>query len=239
MRRLAVLGLCLCIFPYCALTAFAEDTTTSTAPQNDAVISVSVPSAHTLTVTAPDGVTVTLDGVAGNNFNVERLSEPTLAVNIPDGQEIVKIVLNGEDVTDKFANGQYKLPPVYENLALEVETKAAAEPTTSTTEPTTSTTEPTTSSTTDSTTSSTTTSESSSTTSSETTSSSKPDSSTSSTTTSSNSGGTNNSNDNKTYPNNDSPNTGDVMAVSIGVPAFFLGVAFLMVLLKKRNKDEE
>ena len=204
MRRLAVLGLCLCLFPYCALTAFAEDTT-STAPQNDAVISVSVPSAHTLTVTAPEVVTVTLDGVSGNKFSVERLSEPTLAVNIPDGQEIVKIVLNGEDVTDKFANGRYKLPPVYENLALEVETRSV--------KPTTSTTEPTTSSTTDSTTSSTTTSESSSTTS--------------------------DSNSQKTYPNNDSPNTGDAMAVGIGVPAFFLGVAFLMVLLKKRNKDEE
>ena len=204
MRRLAVLGICLCLFPYCALTAFAEDTT-STSPQNDAVISVSVPSAHTLTVTAPEVVTVTLDGVSGNKFSVERLSEPTLAVNIPDGQEIVKIVLNGEDVTDKFANGRYKLPPVYENLALEVETRSV--------EPTTSTTEPTTSSTTDSTTSSTTTSESSSTTS--------------------------DSNSQKTYPNNDSPNTGDAMAVGIGVPAFFLGVAFLMVLLKKRNKDEE
>ena len=192
MRRLAVLGLCLCIFPYCALTAFAEDTTTSTAPQNDAVISVSVPSAHTLTVTAPEVVTVTLDGVSGNHFSIDRLSEPTLAVNIPDGQEIVKIVLNGEDVTDKFANGRYKLPPVYENLALEVETRSV--------EPTTSTTEPTTSSTTDS---------------------------------------TSNSNTQKTYPNNDSPNTGDAMAVGIGVPAFFLGVALLMVLLKKRNKDEE
>ena len=146
-----------------------------------------------------------------------------------------QILWNGEDVTDKFANCRYKLPPVYENLALKVETKAAAEPTTSTTEPTTSTTEPTTSSSTDST-SSTTTSESSSTTSSD---SSKTDSSASSTTTSSNSGGTSNSNDNKTYPNNDSPNTGDAMAVGIGAPAFFLGVAFLMVLLKKRNKDEE
>ena len=205
MRRIAVLGLCLCLFPYCAMTAFAEDTTTLAATQNDAVISVSVPYAHTLTVTAPDGVTATLDGVSGNNFSVERLSEPTLAVNIPDGQEIVKIMLNGEDVTDKFVNRRYKLPPVYENLALEVETRSV--------EPTTSTTEPTTSSTTDSTTSSTTTSESSSTTS--------------------------DSNSQKTYPNNDSPNTGDAMAVGIGVPAFFLGVAFLMVLLKKRNKDEE
>lgn len=200
---------------------------------NNAVIEVSVPFEHTLTVTAPDGVTVTLDGVSGNNFSVERLSEPTLVVSVPDGQEIVKIVLNGEDVTDKFANGRYKMPPVYENLALEVETRSV--------EPTTSTIEPTTSSTTDSTTSSTTTSESSSTTSSDTTSSSKPDSSTSSTTpsTTSSSGGTSNSNTQKTYPNNDSPNTGDAMAVGIGVPAFFLGVAFLMVLLKKRNKDEE
>ena len=205
MRRIAVLGLCLCLFPYCAMTAFAEDTTTLAATQNDAVISVSVPYAHTLTVTAPDGVTATLDGVSGNNFSVERLSEPTLAVNIPDGQEIVKIMLNGEDVTDKFVNRRYKLPPVYENLALEVETRSV--------EPTTSTTEPTTSSTTDSTTSSTTTSESSSTTS--------------------------DSNSQKTYPDNDSPNTGDAMTVGIGVPAFFLGVAFLMVLLKKRNKDEE
>ena len=231
MKRIAVLGLCLCLFPYCAMTAFAEDTAP---PNNNAVIEVSVPSEHTLTVIAPDGVTVFLNGKSGNTFNVERLSEPTIEVKTPDGQEIVKVVLNGEDITDKLVGGQYKLPPVYENLTLEVETKAASEPTTSTTEPTTS-------SSTDST-SSTTTSESSSTTSSDSSktdsSSSKTDSSASSTTTSSN-GGTSNSDTNKTYPNNDSPNTGDVMAVSIGVPAFFLGVAFLMVLLKKRDKDEE
>ena len=206
MKRIAVLGLCLCIFPYCAMTAFAEDTPP---PNNNAVIEVSVPSEHTLTVIAPDGVTVFLNGKSGVIFNVERLSEPMIEVKAPDGQDIVKITLSGEDMTSKLVGGQYKLPPVYENLALEVETKAAA-PTTSTTEQTTSTTNSTTSSTTTSEGTSPTTSDSSTSSGNPTTSRStdtRPDNSQSSTTSSQD---TATPADSKTYPNNDSPNTGDM-----------------------------
>ena len=228
MKRLAAALMCLCLFSYCPIIANAEETSSA----DGAVISVTVPESHTLTVEAPDNVEVLVNGNKGAVFNIERLSEPTIEIKAHDDEEIVKVTLNGENISDKLVNGQYKLPPVYENLTLEVETKAQE----------TTPTEPTTQSTTDSDTSSTTTSESSSTTSSDSSktdnSSSKTDSSASSTTTSSN-GGTSNSNDNKTYPNNDSPNTGDIMTVSIGIPAFFLGVAFLMVLLKKRNNEDE
>ena len=210
MKRFAVLGLCLCLFPCCAMTAFAKDTTSSTVPTNDAVISVSVPSAHLLTVTAPDDITVLLDGQSSDTFNVERFSEPMLEIKAPDGKEIVKVTLNGEDITDKLNNGQYKLPPVYEGLFLEIETKAAeittAEPTTSTSEPTTeSTTEP-----------------------------SSPTTSTA--TTSNNNGGINNS-DNRTYPNNDSPNTGDMAIGGISL-TMLLGIAMLVVSRKRKDKDE-
>lgn len=124
MKRLATLALCLCLFLCCGMTAFAEETV-STAP---AVISTTVPSDHTLMVIAPDDVTVSLDGKSGNNFSVERLSEPTLEIKAPDGKEIVKVTLNGENITDKLVNGQYKLPPVYEDLVLVVETKSLPEP---------------------------------------------------------------------------------------------------------------
>ncbi len=227
MKRLAVLALCLCLFPYCTMTAFSEETTL-TASADGAVISVSVPNAHTLTVTAPDGVTVSLDGVSGNNFSVERLSEPTIEIKTPDGMEIVKVTLNGEDITDKLVNGEYTLPPVYEDLALEVETKATGTaPAEQTTE---STTEPTESSTTNSETSSTASSETES-------SSSKTDSSSNNTAANSNGGGTSNS-ENKTYPETDSPKTGDTAAVGSITLAILIGLAMIFVTMKRRDKDE-
>ena len=58
-------------------------------------------------------------------FTVERLSQPVIEIKLPDGQEIVKVTLNGEDITDKISNGKYTLPPVYEDKRLVIDTKPA------------------------------------------------------------------------------------------------------------------
>ena len=89
----------------------------------NAAITTTVPNDHTINVTAMGNAEIRINGDKGSTFSVERLSEPTLEIKIPDGEELVKAVLNGEDITDKLANGKYTLPPVYENIKLEVETK--------------------------------------------------------------------------------------------------------------------
>lgn len=124
MKKIAIIMLCFCLLPFCSLTIFAENSTESDF-SNSAVISVIVPESHNLEVSAPDGISVYLDGEENDKFDIPRLSEPTFEIRSKNGEIISKIILNGDDITDKLVNGQYKLPPVYENLFLTVETKAA------------------------------------------------------------------------------------------------------------------
>ncbi|MCH5299935.1 MAG: hypothetical protein J1E56_01350 [Ruminococcus sp.] len=124
MKKIAIIMLCFCLLPFCSLTVFAENSTESDF-SNSAVISVIVPESHNLEVSAPDGISVYLDGEENDKFDIPRLSEPTFEIRSKNGEIISKVILNGDDITDKLVNGQYKLPPVYENLFLTVETKAA------------------------------------------------------------------------------------------------------------------
>ena len=118
MKRLTALLLCILLLSVCSAVAYADNVG----------IGTDVPAAHTVTVNVTGNATVTLDGKTGSTFTVGRLSEPTLLFTPAEGEEIAKIALNGEELTDRFVNGRYKLPPVYEDLTLEVETKAAESP---------------------------------------------------------------------------------------------------------------
>ena len=118
MKKLTALLLCILLLSVCSAVAYADNVG----------IGTDVPDSHTVTVNVTGNATVTLDGKTGSTFTVERLSEPTLLFTPAEGEEIVRIALNGEELTDRFVNGRYKLPPVYEDLTLEVETKAAESP---------------------------------------------------------------------------------------------------------------
>ena len=118
MKKLTALLLCILLLSVCSVVAYADNVG----------IGTYVPDSHTVTVNVTGNATVTLDGKTGSTFTVERLSEPTLLFTPAEGEEIAKIALNGEELTDRFVNGRYKLPPVYEDLTLEVETKAAESP---------------------------------------------------------------------------------------------------------------
>lgn len=121
MKKLTALLLCVLLMFVCSVTVYAETVG----------IDTSVPDTHKITVTVSGNANVTLNGQPGEVFEVERLSEPVLAISAKDGETIVKVTLNGEDITDKLADGKYQLAPVYEDLTLDivVETEAAVEPT--------------------------------------------------------------------------------------------------------------
>ena len=111
MKKLTALLLCILLMSVCSVTAFAETVGIDTV----------VPDTHTVTVNVTGDATATLDGKAGTTFTVDRLSEPVLRFIPADGKQIVKITLNGEDITDKLDGDTYKLAPVYEDMTLDVQ----------------------------------------------------------------------------------------------------------------------
>ena len=138
MKRIAAALLCLCLIAAFPLTALAQNTS-----GGDAHISAKVPDSHKITAAA-DGVEVFVNGTAGKEFTVERLSAPTVTFKPKSGKRISKVMLNGEDITDKITDGSYTLEPVYQDLVITVNTEDYTEPATETPEPTEPTTQPTT-----------------------------------------------------------------------------------------------
>ena len=116
MRKIAAFLLCLCLLSVGSVTAFAKNVS-----QDDeggsAVISVTVPDSHTLTVSASHAQ-VLCGGQWGESFSVERLSEPRMLIRPEDGYKVTKVTLNGEDVTEAVIGGYYTLGPVYEEKEL-------------------------------------------------------------------------------------------------------------------------
>ena len=122
MKKITVWLLCFCIVYVSSVTAFAQ-TISQDGTRSSAVISVTVPDSHTLTVSA-EHAQVLYGGQWDESFSVERLSEPTLLIRPEDGYKVTRVTLNGEDVTAQVQGGYYPMGPVYEEKALVVETKA-------------------------------------------------------------------------------------------------------------------
>lgn len=126
MKKLTALLLCILLMFVCSVTAFAQTVGIDTV----------VPDSHTVTVNITGDATAELDGEAGTTFTVERLSEPVLRFIPADGKQIVKITLNGEDITDKLDGDTYKLAPVYEDMTLDVQVQTEDVPEQPTEKPT-------------------------------------------------------------------------------------------------------
>ena len=119
MKRLTALLLCFLLLCTCSVTAFAaepEDEISTT------VISVTVPDSHKITVTA-DSARVFYEGVSGEEFIVERLSEPRLLIRAESSKVIKSVMINGEDVTEELHGGYLDLAPVYEDKVITVTTE--------------------------------------------------------------------------------------------------------------------
>ena len=116
MKKLTALLLCFLLLCTCSVTAFAaepEDEVTTT------VISVTVPDSHKITVTA-DSARVFYEGVSGEEFIVERLSEPRLLIRAESGKVIKSVMLNDVDVTAELHGGYLDLDAVYEDKEITV-----------------------------------------------------------------------------------------------------------------------
>ena len=129
MKKAAATLLCICIIAVFPLTAFAQ----TTEGDNTSVIKTVVPSKHEISVSA-DGAEVIINGKSATDFEIDRLSEPTITFKPESGKRISQVLLNGEDITAKITDGSYTLPPVYEDIVIAVTTEDYTEPTT---EPTT------------------------------------------------------------------------------------------------------
>lgn len=127
MKKLTALLLCILLMFVCSVTAFAQTVGIDTV----------VPDSHTVTVNVTGDATAELDGKAGTTFTVDRLSEPVLRFIPADGKQIVKITLNGEDITDQLDGDTYKLAPVYEDMTLDVQVQTENVPEQPTEAPTT------------------------------------------------------------------------------------------------------
>lgn len=127
MKKLTALLLCILLMSVCSVTAFAQTVGIDTV----------VPDNHTVTVNVTGDATVELDGKAGTTFTVDRLSEPVLRFIPADGKQIVKIILNDEDITDQLDGDTYKLAPVYEDMTLDVQVQTEDVPEQPTEAPTT------------------------------------------------------------------------------------------------------
>ena len=126
MKKLAAMLLCLSMLSAGALTAYAEeepDTATG-----EATIGTVVPDSHKITITVTGNADVTVNGKEGSEFDVERLSEPVIKITAKDGEKITKVLLNGEDITDKLVDGKLTLDPIYEDKALDIQVETEALP---------------------------------------------------------------------------------------------------------------
>ena len=119
MKRLTALLLCFLLLCTCSMTAFAAE---PEAEETNTVISVTVPDSHKITVTA-ENAKVFYEGVSGEEFIVERLSEPRLLIRAESGKVIKSVMLNGEDVTEELHGGYLDLDAVYEDKVITVTTE--------------------------------------------------------------------------------------------------------------------
>lgn len=124
MKKIVAMLLCFCFLCICPVTVFAR-TVTGTDTGADVIIGVTVPEHHQIIVTA-EHARVSADGQTGNSLTVERLSQPRLLIQPDDGYKIIKVTLNGEDITGSVIGGYYTLTPIYEDKTLMVETVKVA-----------------------------------------------------------------------------------------------------------------
>lgn len=113
MRTLSAVLLCLLLLCAASVTVLAGE---------NATISATVPGSHTLTASG-EGAGVWLEGVSDTSFSLGRLSEPRLLIRPGSGRRITRITLNGKEITR--TGGYFRLPAVFEDQTLLLETEAA------------------------------------------------------------------------------------------------------------------
>lgn len=122
MKKLTALLLCFLLLCICAVPVFGATVTGTEEKEEDVGVSTTVPETHKIAVTA-EGAKVFFEGIDGEEFTVNRLSEPRLLIRAESGKVISSVVLNGEDVTADLHGGYLDLAPIYEDKAIAVTTE--------------------------------------------------------------------------------------------------------------------
>ena len=110
---------------FTTMSVLAADTGSSSNSQS--IISTTVPDSHNIRI-EKSHADVVIEGeedqTEGNmdNFVVDRFAEPKIRITPEEGWKVSKILLNGEDVTERFKDGYLTLEEVCEDLTLVIET---------------------------------------------------------------------------------------------------------------------
>ena len=122
MKKLTALLLCFLLLCICTVPAFAATVLGPEEKEEDVGVSTTVPETHKIAITA-EGAKVFFEGIGGEEFTVNRQSEPRLLIRAESGKVIKSVVLNGEDVTADLHGGYLDLAPIYEDKVITVTTE--------------------------------------------------------------------------------------------------------------------
>ena len=122
MKKLTALLLCFLLLCICAVPVLGATAQGPEEKKEDVGVSTTVPETHKIAVTA-EGAKVFFEGVNGEEFTVNRLSEPRLLIRAESGKVIKLVVLNGDDVTADLHGGYLDLAPIHEDKEITVTTE--------------------------------------------------------------------------------------------------------------------
>ncbi|MCD8026389.1 MAG: hypothetical protein LUF33_05560 [Clostridiales bacterium] len=125
MKKITILLVIVCLLLSCQVTCFAAEVSQERTA-GSTVITAEVPLTHTMSVKINSNKAyVTYEGAAGTEFEVPRLGEFTLTINVEDGYVISQVFLGDEDVTSALSGDQLTLEGIYESAELTVITAKA------------------------------------------------------------------------------------------------------------------
>ena len=88
-------------------------------------IGTTVPTSHSVSIEAEHASALYLQGTKGESdaYTVPRFSEPEFQIQVEEGYQIEKVLLNGTDVTAQLVDGKLKLSQICEDQVIEIQTK--------------------------------------------------------------------------------------------------------------------
>lgn len=126
MKKILAFALTLCLF-HCFFISISADESTETNPTGKTVFTTTVPDSHKIIVMS-EHAEIFINGKSGSEFCVDRLSEPHILIRPSGNYMITKVLMNGEDVTDKFSGGYLFIGKIFEDKTLTIETEKAMFP---------------------------------------------------------------------------------------------------------------
>lgn len=88
-------------------------------PEGAVYISAEVPATHTVTIRADGGQIIAEEHVYGKSVQIERQKAQVWKIAPDEGKQLVRLLYDGEDVTDQVKDGVFTAPAMIRDLTLE------------------------------------------------------------------------------------------------------------------------